>query len=172
MQTENAAGTLENPNDGAMTIHDVPVARTEMLIRKPVSEVFEAFVNPGVTSRFWFSKGSGRLEVGKEIRWEWEMYNVSVDVDVKAIEENQRILIEWGIAGHPRTAVEWRFSSRSDNTTLVSITNSGFKGTGDEVVSQALDSTGGFTLVLAGLKALLEHNIDLNLIADRFPDGH
>jgi hypothetical protein len=28
---------------------------------------------------------------------------------------------------------------------------------------------GGFTWVLAGLKAYLEHNIMLNLIADRFP---
>jgi len=47
-----------------------------------------------------------------------------------------------------------------------------FSGNGDEVVKQALDSTGGFTLVLAAAKALLEHNINLNLIADRFPDGH
>jgi hypothetical protein len=30
---------------------------------------------------------------------------------------------------------------------------------------------GGFTWVLAGLKAYLEHNIMLNLIADRFPKG-
>jgi hypothetical protein len=30
---------------------------------------------------------------------------------------------------------------------------------------------GGFTLVLAGLKALLEHNIRSNLVADRFPEG-
>jgi len=34
-----------------------------------------------------------------------------------------------------------------------------------------LRSTGGFTIVLAGLKALLEHNIQLNLVADRFPKG-
>jgi hypothetical protein len=68
--------------------------------------------------------------------------------------------------------VEWVFTSRSDNTTLVSVTNTGFNGDGDEVVKQALDSTGGFTLVLAGAKAFLEHNINLNLIADRFPDGH
>jgi len=31
------------------------------------------------------------------------------------------------------------------------------------------DSTGGFTTVLDGLKAFLEHNINLNLIADKFP---
>ncbi len=154
-----------------MEIQDVPIAKTEMLIRKPVSEVFEAFVNPDITSKFWFTKGSGRLQAGKQIRWDWEMYNLSVDVDVKAIEENNRILIEWGPSG-ARTTVEWGFTSRPDGTTLVSVRNTGFSGDGDEVVKQALDSTGGFTLVLAGLKAFLEHNIILNLIADRFPEGH
>jgi len=154
-----------------MNIQHVPIAETGMLIRKPVSEVFEAFVNPAITSKFWFTKGSGRLEAGKQLRWDWEMYGHSVQVSVKAIEENRRILIEWGAHGTP-TTVEWVFTSRSDNTTFVSVTNSGFGGDGDEVVKQALDSTGGFTLVLAGAKAFLEHNITLNLIADRFPDGH
>ena len=55
---------------------------------------------------------------------------------------------------------------------MVSITNSGFAGDGNEVVRQALDSVGGFSLVLCGAKALLEHNLLLNLIADRYPDGH
>lgn len=155
-----------------MRIQDVPIAKTEMLIRKPVSEVFEAFVNPAITSKFWFTKGSGRLQAGKQIRWDWEMYNLSVDVSVKAIEENKRILIEWGVHGQLPTTVEWVFTSRPDGATLVRVTNTGFSGDGDEVVKQALDSTGGFTLVLAGLKAFLEHNITLNLIADRFPDGH
>lgn len=155
-----------------MNIQNVPIATTAMLIRKPVSDVFEAFVNPAITSKFWFTKGSSRLQVGKQIRWDWEMYNVSVQVNVKAIEDNQRILTEWGSLGEKPTTVEWVFTSRSDNSTFVSVTNSGFSGDGDEIVSQALDSTGGFTLVLAGAKAYLEHNITLNLIADRFPDGH
>ena len=47
-------------------IDDFPVAKAEMLIRRPVTEVFEAFVNPAITSRFWFTKGSGRLEPGRE----------------------------------------------------------------------------------------------------------
>jgi hypothetical protein len=42
---------------------------------------------------------------------------------------------------------------------------------GDELVKQACDSTQGFSLVLAGLKALLEHNIRLNLVPDRYPIG-
>ncbi len=136
-----------------MNIQNVPIATTAMLIRKPVSDVFEAFVNPAITSKFWFTQGSARLQVGQQIRWDWEMYNVSVQVNVKAIEDNQRILIEWGSAGEKPTTVEWVFTARSDNTTFVSVTNSGFSGDGDELISQALDSTGGFALVLAGAKA-------------------
>jgi uncharacterized protein YndB with AHSA1/START domain len=139
-------------------------AKAEMLILRPVSEVFEAFVNPEITTRFWFTKSSGRLEAGKEIQWDWEMYNASVQIAVKVIEENKRILIEWP------TAVEWIFTPRADNTTFVSITNIGFNGYRDEIVKQAIDSTEGFTLVLSGLKALLEYNIILNLVRDRFPE--
>ena len=144
------------------------IAKTEMLIRRPVAEVFEAFINPAVTTKFWFTKSSGRLETGRQIHWEWEMHNASTDVDVKVVEPNKRILIEWG-APDERTTVEWIFTTRPDNTTFVSITNSGFQGTQEEIAQQAIGSTEGFTLVLVGLKALLEHNINLNLVADRFP---
>jgi uncharacterized protein YndB with AHSA1/START domain len=98
------------------------------------------------------------------------MYGVSAEVTVTALEENKRIAIEW--PGHSaRTTVEWTFTPRDDGTTFVEIVEAGFTGNGDELVQQVTDSTGGFTLVLAGLKALLEHNIRLNLVADRFPAG-
>jgi len=126
-------------------------------------------VNPALTSRFWFSKGSGRLEAGKKIQWDWEMYDHSIQVNVTVVEENKRILIEWPEYGIP-AQVEWLFTQRPDNTTFVSITNTGFKGEGDDIVKQAIESTEGFTLVLAGAKALLEHGIELNLVPDRFPD--
>ncbi len=153
-----------------MQLEHAPSAKAEMLIRKPVAQVFEAFIDPAITTKFWFTKSSGKLEPGKEIRWDWEMFGASSQVSVKAIELNKRILIEWSAYGAP-TTVEWIFTTRPDNTTFVSITNSGFSGDGDEVVKQSLGSVEGFTLVLAGLKALLEHNINLNLVADRFPGG-
>jgi len=154
-----------------MTLQYASIAKAEMLIRKPVAEVFEAFVDPAVTSKFWFTKGSSRLEAGKQVRWDWEMYGHSEQVTVKALEENMRILIEWS-SGGTATTVEWVFTPRADNTTFVSITNAGFSGDGDEMVKQALESTEGFALVLSGLKALLEHNVNLNLVPDRFPDAH
>lgn len=54
-----------------------PVAKAEMLIREPVAEVFEAFIDPAITSKFWFTKSSGKLEPNKQIQWDWEIYNVS-----------------------------------------------------------------------------------------------
>jgi len=151
-----------------LQLTQAPIAKAEMLIRKPVAEVFAAFVDPETTSRFWFTKSTGRLETGKHIVWTWEMYGMSIEVDVKAVEPNKRILLEWGNHGS-MTTVEWVFTPFENDTTYVTITNSGFQGDGDKVVKDALDSKGGFTWVLAGLKALLEHDLELNAIADAFP---
>lgn len=143
-------------------------AKAEMLIRKPVAEVFEAFVNPEITSKFWFTKSSGRLDDNKQVEWTWEMYNHTELVNVKSVEPNTKIVIEWGDKAKIST-VTWTFKSWREIGTFVSIVNSGFKGDRDEIMAQVRDSTEGFTLVLVGLKALLEHNIQLNLVGDRFP---
>src|SRR4030095_6676219 len=123
-----------------------------MLIRKPVADVFNAFVDPAITSNFWFSKGNAKLAPGEIVRWDWEMYNFGVDVYVLEMEPPKRLLLEWSGAGAP-TNLEFTFDARPDHTTFVTITNSGFSGTADEMVDQALGSVEGFTFVLAGLKA-------------------
>ena len=145
-----------------------PVMKTGLLIRRPVAEVFEAFVDPAITSQFWFTKGSSNLVAGEQVQWEWEMYGFSVPVQVLEIEPNRRILIEWPSAVG-QTRVEWTFTPYEGDVTFVNIVNEGFQGTGDELVSQVADSTQGFSLVLAGAKAYLEHGIRLNLVADHLP---
>ncbi|WP_276503750.1 SRPBCC family protein [Terrimonas pollutisoli] len=152
-----------------MNDHAENFAKAEMLIRKPIAEVFEAFINPAITTRFWFTKSSGRVETGKDLEWTWEMYNYKAPVKVLAVEPNKQIVIGWGNRDEA-TRVEWTFQSLEAGT-FVSIINSGFKGSQEQVVAQVRDSTEGFTLVLAGLKALLEHAIQLNLVGDRFPQG-
>ncbi len=146
-----------------------PAVQAQMLVRRPLDEVFEAFVDPSITTRFWFTGSSGKLEPGAKVIWEWEMYGVSADVHVRSIERPSRILIEWG---EPATTVEWQFTPLGAEATLVQICNTGFRGTQEEIVGMALDSMGGFTLVLAALKAWLEHGIALDLVADRDPEAH
>lgn len=150
-----------------MAKRSTPTVETQMLIRKPASIVFQAFLDPAITTNFWFTKSSGPLEAGKTIIWEWEMYVHSATVLVKEIIPDKKIIIEWG---DPVTLVDFEFTSPTEDTTYVVIRNYGFKETGDELIQAINDNTGGFTTVLDGLKAYLEHNINLNLIADKFPN--
>lgn len=144
----------------------IPTVETQMLIRKPVSQVFRAFIDHTITTNFWFTKSSGNLEVGKTVKWEWEMYGVATNVLTKEIIPDKLISTEWG---DPATIVDYGFTALTDDTTYVVIKNYGFRQTGDDLIRAVMDNTGGFTTVLDGLKAYLEHDIRLNLVADKFP---
>jgi uncharacterized protein YndB with AHSA1/START domain len=141
-------------------------AETAMLIRKPISEVFDAFINPEITTKFWFTKSSGKLEEGETIEWVWEMFGHKGKVHVISMVSNTYFKIQWG--DDLDAIVEWNFKPIGSDKTFVTITNTGLKGTTDEIMAQIRDATGGFTWVLAGAKAYLEHGLELNLIADHY----
>ena len=152
-----------------MTHARPPVAAAGMLIRRPVAEVFEAFVDPAITRRFWFSHGSGRLEPGARVDWTWAMYGFTSPVVVSAFEPPRRLAVDWGEAGDV-TQVEWTFEARGEHT-FVAVRHSGFGGEGEAQVAAALDGMNGFTLVLAGAKIWLEHGIEPGFVVDRHPDA-
>ncbi len=112
---------------------------------------------------------SSRLEAAKTVRWDWEMFGVGDTLRMKEIEENRRIVIGWD---SDHTSVGWNFEPRGQDRTLVNISTWGFRGNDDEVLVQAIDSKGGYTMVLAGLKAWLEYGVELNPVRDQFPDGN
>lgn len=147
-----------------------PVVWCELLIRRPVAAVFEAFADPATTTRFWFTRSTGRLVAGGEVDWEWEMYGASTKVRVLAVEPNRLIRIDWDTEKDP-TRVEWRFSERGSGQTWVEVENRGFSGDEQARLATALDSTGGFALVLAGAKIWLEHGIEPGFVLDRHPDA-
>jgi uncharacterized protein YndB with AHSA1/START domain len=141
---------------------------TGMLIRRPAAEVFRAFADPAVTTRFWFTKSSGPLEPGAKVSWEWEMYGVGTTVAVREIVPGERIVVEWN-PDSPST-VEWTFTGVGDGT-YVRIREFNMTGTADEIAAHVVDSTQGFSFVLAGAKAWLEHGIELNLVGDAHVDA-
>lgn len=138
----------------------------QMMVRIPVEQVFEAFIDPNVTTHFWFTHSSGKLEKGKTVKWEWKMYGVSMDVKVIDIIPYKKIAIEWD---SPSTFVDFEFEKLANDQTYVIIKNYGFQVKGDDLLMAIKDSTGGFTTVLDGMKAYLEHGIDLQLILDKYP---
>lgn len=130
--------------------------------------MFEAIVDPAVTTKFWFTHSSGRLDEGKPVEWEWRMYGVSTKVEVSEIVTNEKIVMRWS---DPPTTVVWTFAKLLDEATFLEVRNFGFAGSADEQVKQAVGSTDGFSLVLAGAKAWLEQGLTLGLIGDRHPKG-
>lgn len=95
---------------------------------------------------------------------------VSEVVTVKAIEENRRIVLQFAGSRVP-TIAELTFTPHKGNTTFVSITERGWTTEGDALLETIVGNTEGWTLVLSALKALLEHQIILTVVADRFPAG-
>lgn len=155
--------------------NDYPIVEAQMLIRKPVEDVFEAMVNPDITSKFWFTKGSGRVEPGKTLEWEWGQFGVKDTVDILEVKSNEYISLNWSI-GELTTTVEMFFEQHSDQSTLVKVRERGFWKTNpaddkqlEEKIDLMLGQNGGWNLVLSSMKAWLEHGLDLNLIADHHP---
>jgi uncharacterized protein YndB with AHSA1/START domain len=140
-----------------------PVARVSMLVRRPVAEVFNAFVEPALLERFWLSKASGPLQTGKSVRWDFMVEGASADAYVKELSTNERIFIEWSDG----TTVSFKFTPHRADATVVGIENAGFNGDADEVIQTAIESTQGFTIVLCDLKTLLEQGRSMNLVRDK-----
>ncbi len=137
-----------------------------MLIRRPATEVFQALVDPAITTNFWFTKSSGPLTAGATVQWDWEMYGASAQIKVINLVTDEKISFEWD---QPARRVDFILKT-TDEGTYVLARESGYAETGDALLAAIKDSTGGFTTVLDGMKAWLEHGIRLNLVADKFRD--
>src|SRR5262249_32020306 len=117
-----------------------------MLVRRPPHEVFEALADPSITTRFWFTKSTGRMAEDAVLTWEWEMYRASGRVWVKEVQADRRIRFTWDgyDPSHP-TTVEFQFIPYENDTTYLQVTETGFTGDADTQVRKALDSTAAFT---------------------------
>jgi uncharacterized protein YndB with AHSA1/START domain len=146
---------------------DTKKIQTQLLIRKSPKTVFNAFIDPKITTHFWFTKSSGKLEKDKTVTWEWEMYGAKDEVTVLEIRPNEKLTILWG---NPKSKVDFVFEEFKKNQTLVKISCFDFEHDEKILTETKLDYIGGFTTVLDGLKAYLEHGIKLNLIKDKYPD--
>jgi len=140
-----------------------------MLIRKPAAGVFEAFVEPGITSRFWFTRASDRLDAGRDVTWYWAHYDVSATITPLTLKKYESIAWSWPAQGNINTNVTVTLSPRGENATFVLVEEKGWDAKADGINEILVGQTEGWSFVLAGLKAWLEHGIELNLVADHNP---
>ncbi|NNG75853.1 polyketide cyclase [Acinetobacter sp. ANC 4277] len=142
------------------------VIETQMLIRKPVAEVFNAFIDPEITSKFWFTSSTGSLIENKIVDWYWEKYEITTSIYVEQLINNELIQFTWG---DPKSTVDLIFEKISDYETYLRIRNYDITLEGSELIKFVIDHTRDFTTVLNGCKAYLEYGAQLNLVNDRLP---
>jgi uncharacterized protein YndB with AHSA1/START domain len=133
--------------------------QTKFKIQKPTNEVFEAIVDPEKMSNYWFSSGSDRVEQGKTITWRYDEYNAEVGIKVLEVETNQKIVFSWG-PEEDGTVVTISLTESDQSSTVIEITESGFKEDDPNLLERMVDQKGGWVYMLVGLKAYLENGVN------------
>src|SRR5262245_13328852 len=135
-------------------------------IQKPVAEVFDAVYNPKKLSGYFTTGGaSAPMDEGTTVQWKFADYHGSDDegfpVKITRVVPNELIALEWeGEPDRPFTVVEMRFKALDDNSTLVTITESGWSET-QKGLNMSYGNCMGWSQMLSALKAYTEHGINL-----------
>src|SRR6185295_12553095 len=104
-------------------------------IQKPVAEVFDAVYNPKKLSGYFTTGGaSAPLNEGTTVEWAFADAEgpaaEGFPVKVTKVVPNERIVLEWaGEEGRPDNVVEMTFTPLDANSTMVTITESGWSET-------------------------------------------
>lgn len=139
-------------------------------IAKPVSEVFEAVVNPDQLSHYFTTAGAkGRLETGATVTWDFADFPGAFPVKVVEVVPNQKIVLHWGAADDSAegksepahdTTVTMTFESLDDGRTLVRITEEGWRDT-PKGLKASYGNCEGWTGMLFALRIWLEHGLNV-----------
>ena len=128
-------------------------------IQKPITEVFEAIVNPEKMSNYFISEGSARMEQGKEVMWKFPEFEGKFPIKVFKIEKDKYISYFWGANGE-ETVVEMTLIPKENDSTLVTIVEKS-RDNNEEGIKWLMGNSFGWSNFLACLKAYLEYGINL-----------
>lgn len=134
-------------------------------ILKPVSEVFEAIVDPEKMANYFIAKGSGRMEEGKEIEWKFPEFDMQFPITVGKIEKDNYVSYYWDV-NEKKNLVEITLAPFGKDT-VVTVTEKGMENN-EEGISWLMGNTEGWANFLACLKAYLEYGINLRKGAFEF----
>lgn len=134
-------------------------------IQKPLEEVFDAVHDPAKLSGYFTNGGaSAPLNEGTTVEWAFadnpDEEKLSFPVAVLQAIPNELIVLEWEGSKGRQTRVEMRFQQTAPEETLVSISESGWQATQEELDRSYLNCM-GWSHMLSAMKAYLEYGIDL-----------
>lgn len=134
--------------------------QVQQRIQKPVAEVFDAVVNPKKLSGYFIEKASGPLAEGATVSWKFPEFPIEFDVVVRQVSQDERLVFEWPAEGGYPTRVEMVFKPLDARSTLVQVSESGWKEDADGLKASYGNCSGWMHMVMC-LKAWLEYGINL-----------
>ena len=136
-------------------------------ILRPVSEVFDAIVSRDKLCQYFTDTASSDMEEGAQIDWRWSHYEATLPVVVDKIVPNRLIRLTLDSSAWEKTiteayevAVIFEFEALDENSTMLSISEEGWKTDADGLKGSH-DNCGGWSHMATCLKAWIEHGIDL-----------
>lgn len=152
-----------------------PSFRIAGRIAKPVSDVFEAIVNPDRLSAYFTTGGAdGRLEPGVTVHWAFGEFPGRFPVKVDKVEQDRLLVFRWAAQEEGEvsstgklpepvgydTIVTMTFEALEDGRTLVTISEEGWRDT-PGALKASYGNCEGWTQMLCALKGWLEHGVNL-----------
>ncbi|MCW9096341.1 MAG: SRPBCC domain-containing protein, partial [Ignavibacteriaceae bacterium] len=98
-------------------------AKVQIGILKPVSEIFEAIVNPEKMNQYFISGSTGKMESGKTLIWTWEDFSAEFQIKVGKVKKDKTVSFEWNGSG-VECVVVITLEPKGEKQTLVKITKS------------------------------------------------
>ena len=131
-------------------------------IQRPIDEVFDAVYDPKKLSAYFTTAGSsGPLKEGTTVLWKFADYPKEIPVAVEKVVRNELIVFEWAAMDREyNTRVEVRFEPLPPNSTLVRISESGWKENQQDLNS-SYSNCQGWMQMSCCLKAYVEYDINL-----------
>jgi uncharacterized protein YndB with AHSA1/START domain len=131
-------------------------------IAKPVADVFDAVYNPKKLSGYFTTGGaSAPLDEGTTVTWDFADHPGAFPVKVVRVERNRLIVLEWQAAdGEYNTQVRFEFEPLDEKSTMVRISESGWKET-QAGLDASYGNCFGWSQMLCCMKAFVEHGINL-----------
>jgi uncharacterized protein YndB with AHSA1/START domain len=134
-----------------------PTYRVQLKIRKFAPEVFDAIVNLEKLNGYFVQTSSGPMTEGATVKWRFAEVPGEHDVQVRRVVKDQRIKFEWHAAsGDYMISVDMTFEPLDAETTMVQISETGWRGTPEDAKSSH-GNAGGWMHMMCCLKAYLEY---------------
>lgn len=134
--------------------------KTSLNVQKPISEVYDAIVDPDKLSVYFIGASSGKIEEGRTLTWQFPEFEAKFTVRIDKIIKDKYISFYWDDVDGTKTLVEINLTEKNENDTHVVVLEKS-RENNEAGLRWLMGHTEGWANFLACLKAYLEYGINL-----------